>query len=55
MRGRRDAATMIVTAFGLALLWGLALMAPGGVLPAAFLALPALRLLPAPESARWGT
>lgn len=55
MRGRRDAATMQIIAFGLALLWALALLAPGAVLPVAFLVLPALRLLPASASARRGT
>lgn len=54
MRGRRDAATMMFTALGLAVLWALALIAPGGVLPAAFLAMPALLLLPPPGPGRWG-
>lgn len=54
MSGRRDAAPMIFTAFGLALLWGLALTAPPGVVPAALLLLPAQLLLPAVPSPPWG-
>lgn len=50
MSGRRDAAIMMFTVFGVALLWGLALEAPGGALPAALLLLPAqLRLPPLPS------
>ena len=54
MSGRRDAAPMMFTLFGLALLWGLALGAPGGALTAALLLLPAQILLPAPASWCWG-
>jgi diguanylate cyclase (GGDEF)-like protein len=54
MSGRRDAAPMIFSALGLALLWGLVLGAPGGVLPAALLLLPAQLLVPWPRSPSWG-
>ena len=53
MSGRRDAAPMMFTAFGLALLWGLTFGAPGGVLPAALLLLPAQGLLPSAPSPWW--
>ena len=53
MSGRRDAAPMMFSAFGLALLWGLTLGAPGEVLPAALLLLPAQWLLPAAPPPRW--
>ena len=54
MSGRRDAAIMMFTVFGVALLWGLALEAPGGALPAALLLLPAHGLLPVAPTPRWG-
>lgn len=53
MSGRRDAAPMMFSAFGLALLWGLALRAPGGALPAALLLLPAQLLVPWPRPRSW--
>ena len=52
MSGRRDAAPMMFTAFGLALLWGLALTAPSGLVPLAFLLLPLLLRLPVSLSPR---
>jgi diguanylate cyclase (GGDEF)-like protein len=54
MSGRRDAAIMMFTVFGLALLWGLALEAPGAALSAALLLLPAQLRLPALPSPRVG-
>ena len=53
MSGRRDAAPMMFSAFGLVLLWGLILGAPGGALPAALLLLPAQLLVPWPRSPSW--
>ena len=53
MSGRRDAAPMMFSAFGLVLLWGLILGAPGGALPAALLLLPAQLLVPWPRSPFW--
>jgi len=53
MSGRRDAAPMMFSAFGLALLWGLALGAPGGALPAALLLLPAQLIVPWPRPRSW--
>lgn len=52
MSGRRDAAPMMFTAFGLALLWGLALTAPSGLVPLAVLLLPLLLRLPVSLSPR---
>lgn len=53
MSGRRDAAPMMFSAFGLVLLWGLVLEAPGGAVPAALLLLPAQLLVPWPRSPSW--
>ena len=53
MSGRRDAAPMMFSAFGLVLLWGLVIGAPGGALPAALLLLPAQLLVPWPRSPSW--